>query len=189
MTRNPQDDGRAGRWHGSISMAAALLAFCSFAGAAAAGGAAPDFRAVSTTADTLQLSSFRGRVVVVDFWATWCPPCRNQLERLSALEREVPEIVVLAVNVDSRRDKLGQYLKRVQAPRRVLLDPTGHIAARYGAQGMPWTVLVDRRGDIVSEHAGGDEGGFAELAASARRLARTSGVEPAAMRATTGAGR
>jgi peroxiredoxin len=135
------------------------------------GAAAPDFRAPSTAGDTVQLSAFRGQVVIVDFWATWCPPCRDQLARLAALEEQIPELVVLAVNVDSRRDKVDAFARRVRLPRRVLLDPEGRIAARYAAQAMPWTVLIGPRGTLVMQRAGGDAAAFPQLAAEARRLA------------------
>jgi len=159
---------------GLVLVLASLLAGL----APARAGSAPDFRAVTTAGDTLQLSDFRGRVVVVDFWATWCPPCREQLERLSALERDVPELVVLAVNVDSRRDKVEQYLRRVQMPRRVLLDPGGRIAAQYAPQAMPWTVLVDGRGGVVSARAGWDGASLPALTAQVRQLVAQVGAGP-----------
>jgi thiol-disulfide isomerase/thioredoxin len=134
-------------------------------------GAAPDFRAVSLAGDTLQLGAFRGQVVLVDFWASWCPPCREQLQRLAALEKQVHGVVVLAVNVDSRRDKVDAYAKRVGLPRRVVLDPQGTIAARYAVQGMPWTVIVDPRGNVASARGGWGEADVAKLTAEVRRLA------------------
>ena len=101
---------------------------------AAEAGPAPEFRATTLEGDTLQLASFRGQVVVIDFWASWCPPCRDQLERLAALEKEIPGLVVLAVNVDTRRDKVERYIKRTAVPRRVVLDPSGEwLVARRSA--------------------------------------------------------
>jgi thiol-disulfide isomerase/thioredoxin len=141
-----------------------------FAAPAASAGAAPEFRAATLEGDTLQLASFRGHVVVIDFWASWCPPCREQLERLSALEKDIPGLVVLAVNVDTRRDRVERYVKRQAVPRRVLLDPKGTVAARYAVQGMPWTVLVDRRGEIVSARGGWGAGELPKLASEVRRL-------------------
>jgi thiol-disulfide isomerase/thioredoxin len=134
------------RAHAATVVAAVLWA------ATAAAGAAPDFAATSLAGDTLQLSDYRGRYVVVDFWATWCPPCREQLAALAALEKQHPEVVVLAVNLDSRRDKLDRYLENKRAPKRILLDPKARIAAQYGIEGMPWTVVVDPKGAIVSQH-------------------------------------
>lgn len=126
---------------------------------------APDFQATTLQGDAVQLSSYRGQIVVLDFWATWCPPCRAQLERLAALEKEMPEVVVLAVNVDSRRDRVEKYVRRTAVPRRVVMDPTGAIAARYAPQAMPWSVLVDAQGRVVSS----GELDEAQLAALVRR--------------------
>ena len=133
-------------------------------------GSAPDFRAVSLDGDTLQLASFRGQVVILDFWASWCPPCREQLERLASLEKDVPGLVVLAVNVDTRREKVDRYVRRAQMPRRVLLDPSGAIAGHYGVQGMPWTVLLDERGQVVSARGGWGAAELPKLASEVRRL-------------------
>jgi thiol-disulfide isomerase/thioredoxin len=159
---------RRGTRRFAIGLAAAAALAASAASVYAA--AAPEFEAVSMAGDTLQLGAFRGRVVIVDFWASWCPPCREQLQRLAALEKQVPGLVVLAVNVDSRRDKVEAYAKRVTLPRRVLLDPQGTIAARYAVQGMPWTVLIDPRGALVSARAGWGADEMPKLAAEVRRL-------------------
>jgi thiol-disulfide isomerase/thioredoxin len=148
----------------------ALAFSLALAAPAAHAGAAPEFRAATLEGDTLQLASFRGHVVVLDFWASWCPPCREQLERLAALEKDIPGLVVLAVNVDTRRDKVERYVKRMVMPRRVVLDPKGTIAGRYAVQGMPWTVLVDPRGQIVSARGGWGAGELPKLAAEVRRL-------------------
>jgi thiol-disulfide isomerase/thioredoxin len=157
-----------------IVMVAACALGLGLAAPAADAGAAPEFRATTLEGDTLQLASFRGQVVVLDFWASWCPPCRGQLERLAALEKELPGVVVLAVSVDTRRDKVDRYVKHTTMPQRVLLDPKGTIAARYAVQGMPWTVLVDPRGQIVSARAGWGDDELPKLVAEVRRLQRRS---------------
>ena len=154
--------------------AATVVAVLMWAATAAA-GPAPDFAATSLAGDTLQLSDYRGRVVVVDFWSTWCPPCREQLAALAALEKQHPEIVILAVNVDSRRDKVDRFVKRTTVPKRVVLDPTARIAEKYAVEGMPWTVVVDARGAIVSQHGVLNEKGLAALGDTVKRLARTGG--------------
>ncbi len=174
VLRNPSTHGRAaGRARASIRTtvrAALVTAALAAAATVAQAGGAPDFRAVSLEGDTLQLASFRGQVVIVDFWASWCPPCREQLERLATLEKDVPGLVVLAVNVDTRREKVDRYVKRAQMPRRVLLDPSGVIAGHYGVQGMPWTVLLDGHGQVVSARGGWGAAELPKLATEVRRL-------------------
>jgi len=154
--------------------AAMVVAACMWAATAAA-GPAPDFAATTLAGDTLRLSDYRGRIVVVDFWATWCPPCRVQLAALAAFEKQHPDVVVLAVNVDSRRDKVDRFVKRTAVPKRIVLDPTAKIAEKFAVEGMPWTILVDARGSIVSEHGVLDDKGLAALGDTVQRLARTGG--------------
>jgi thiol-disulfide isomerase/thioredoxin len=171
---NPGPQGRAAtrapaRVRGVVRAALVVAAIVAATSRAQAGGA-PDFRAASLEGDTLQLASFRGQVVIIDFWASWCPPCREQLERLAGLEKDVPGLVVLAVNVDTRRDKVERYVRRAQMPRRVLLDPSGVIASHYGVQGMPWTVLLDGHGQVVSARGGWGAAELPKLASEVRRL-------------------
>lgn len=180
--RHPRTARRAGRrtrraaaWHRA---AFAVLAACGLAAGSspvrARAAEAPDFRATSLDGDTLQLGAFRGHVVIVDFWASWCPPCREQLERLANLERDVAGVVVLAVNVDTRRDKVERYARHTPLPRRVLLDPKGEVAGKYGVQGMPWTVLVDPQGQVVSARGGWGAAEVPKLTAEVRRLQNRS---------------
>jgi len=129
------------------SVLAMTLLLCSASGARS--GEAVDFEAVTLNGDSLRLSDFRGRVVIVDFWATWCPPCREQLPLLAALEKQVEDVVVLSVCVDRHRDKIEKFAQRVDLPERVLLDPSGAIAELYEVQAMPWTVLIDPLGRVV----------------------------------------
>jgi len=163
-----------GRWRQRAArftaLAAGVLGAAALLVTPAGAAGAPDFRASSLEGDTLQLASFRGQVVIVDFWASWCPPCREQLERLASLEKEIPGVVVLAVNVDTRRDKVDRYVRRAQMPRRVLLDPQGAVAGKYGVQGMPWTVLVDPQGQVVSARGGWGAAEVPQLVAEVRRL-------------------
>ena len=116
---------------------------------AAAADPALDLDAVTVAGDTISLSDFRGRVVLVEFWASWCPPCREQLPRAAELERELEELVVLAVSVDTRRERIERFMERVQVPRRVLVDPQGRIAERFGVEAMPWAVLLGADGRVL----------------------------------------
>jgi peroxiredoxin len=133
------------------SAMAMTLLLCSASNAQS--GEAVHFEAPTLDGDTVRLADYRGRVVVVDFWATWCPPCRKQLPMLSALEKQVDDIVVLAVCVDKRRDNIDEFAARVNLPQRVLLDPEGKLAQQFDVQAMPWTVLIDPEGRVVWQQA------------------------------------
>ncbi len=117
--------------------------------ALAAAEQAPDFEAPTRDGTTMKLSAFRGRVVLIDFWASWCGACRDELSRLAALENELDELVVLTVNVDTERNNVERFAAQVRLPRRVVLDPQGAIAERFAIQAMPWQVLVGKDGRIL----------------------------------------
>ncbi|UCE03596.1 MAG: TlpA family protein disulfide reductase [Candidatus Latescibacterota bacterium] len=126
-----------------------LLLLCALAPSIAVAESAPDFEATLLDGERVHLESFRGQVVLIEFWATWCGPCREQLPKLAALENAIEDLVVLAVNVDKRRERVELFAERVRLPQRVLLDPEARVADRYAIQGMPWAVLVAADGTIV----------------------------------------
>ena len=148
-----------------------LLALLCLAPASPAGAApAPDFAAATLGGDSLRLGSFRGKPVLVEFWAPWCAPCHERIPALAALEPQVDGLVVLAVAEEKRRDRVARFVERVRSPRRVLLDPDGRIAAAYGVQAMPWSVLIAPDGRVLWQ---GPRVGDAN--AVRERLARTGG--------------
>jgi cytochrome c biogenesis protein CcmG/thiol:disulfide interchange protein DsbE len=113
------------------------------------GAIAPDFEWTGEDGQTLRLSMYRGKVVVVNFWATWCAPCRREMPALQRVAASEPDVVVLEVNlmeswdkVRSFRDQLG--LDRVQP----VLDTDGATTRRYGVLTLPSTFFVDRDGVI-----------------------------------------
>ena len=128
-----------------------LFAVAARATAPEAPSLAPDFTARTMGGDTVRLADFRGRVVLLDFWATWCGSCRNELPKLVALERDVGGLAVLAVNVDADRQAVESYARQVQLPARVVLDPQGTLSDRFAVPALPWQVLIDARGRIVRQ--------------------------------------
>ncbi len=134
----------------SRCMPIALLVCCAW-GLPVAAGNAPDFRASTRAGETVELAEFRGRFVLLDFWASWCGSCRSEMPRLVALEREIDGLVVLAVNVDSEREALDRFAARVALPRRVVLDPEGRVADCFAIPALPWQVLVGPDGKIVRQ--------------------------------------
>jgi len=145
-----------------------LLLVCTGTTSGVQAGEAVDFQARTLEGDTLRLSDFRGQVVVIDFWATWCPPCRKQLPVLAALEQQLDDVVVLAVCVDRRADKVEAFRERIDLPRRIVWDPEGILAEQFAVQAMPWSVLVDASGRIVWQRASVPEEN-ADLVAEVRR--------------------
>ena len=122
---------------------AACVAF-----AATAGSAGPD--------DPLDLPHLRGNVVYVDFWASWCGPCRQSFPWMAELQHKYgPDgLVVVAVNVDHERHEADQFLREFSPDFRIVYDAQGVLAERYHLKGMPTSFLIDRDGKVQLEHVG-----------------------------------
>ncbi len=125
-------------------------------GPARVGDAAPDFELPLLEGGSAQLSAERGRVVVLNFWATWCEPCRGEMPALQALGEELrgQPLTLWAIDyqedaphVRAFRDELGLRLM-------LLLDADGTVARKYGARGLPATFVVDRHGVLREAHLG-----------------------------------
>ena len=100
--------------------------------------------------------SLRGRVVVVDFWASWCGPCRKSFPWLAGLQKKYGErgLTVIGINVDKDRQLADGFLRAFEVPFTVAYDPAGKAAAAYAVKGMPSTYLVSRDGTLLESHVG-----------------------------------
>ena len=107
-------------------------------------------------AATVDLSAYRGKVVYLDFWASWCEPCRKSFPWLNAMReryaREGMEIV--SVNLDENRADADRFLARTAATFGIIYDPAGDLARTYKVDGLPSSILIDRKGDIFRRHRG-----------------------------------
>ncbi len=113
------------------------------------GNEAPDFKLRDYAGREVQLSSLRGRVVMVNFWATWCPTCvveMKSLEQLTVAEKGRP-FTLLAVSVDENWDAVRNFFAQ-GTPLTVLLDPQKSVPPRYGTEKFPETFLIDRDGRV-----------------------------------------
>jgi len=110
---------------------------------------------------------WRGQWVYLDFWASWCAPCRLSFPWMNQLQREwgPKGLQIVAINLDSQRVKALQFLQRHPAQFMVLWDAAGHSAKAYDVQAMPMSYLIDPQGHIVSAHRG-----FTEASARATEL-------------------
>jgi thiol-disulfide isomerase/thioredoxin len=122
------------------------------------GKPAPDFTLNTIDAKEVKLSDLKGDVVVLDFWATWCPPCRKSLPHLNkvANDKELAEkgFKVFAVNCRETKDKAENYLKTNNLQLNVPLDVNGATMKDYMVQGIPTTVIVGRDGKIKNVFVG-----------------------------------
>jgi thiol-disulfide isomerase/thioredoxin len=104
----------------------------------------------------VRLSDFKGKVVLIDFWASWCRPCQSSFPKLDALyrQRHRDGLEVLAINVDEERPRAEEFLERRPHEMPVFFDPKGHAPDAFQVEGMPSSYLVDRRGRIRFKHVG-----------------------------------
>ncbi|MDP9012400.1 MAG: TlpA family protein disulfide reductase [Pseudomonadota bacterium] len=107
----------------------------------------------------LDLTPYRGKVVYVDFWASWCAPCKQSFPWLDNLVREYgpQNFVVIGVNVDKDRDRAARFLNETRADFPIVYDPKGELATAYKVTGMPSGILIDRSGQVRFQHAGFSE--------------------------------
>ena len=133
--------------------ASLLLLSCkdgSTAGKPAAPGSKVDFQLPSVDGRTLGPRSFPGQVVVVDFWATWCMPCRLQAQILEPIYRDYKGrgVQFLAANVGEAPDEVKKFLKEKPFPYPVLLDSDQAIATKLGVFALPTLLVVDKKGNV-----------------------------------------
>src|SRR5512138_2346761 len=136
-----------------VSVVAAVVLASAVSGGAAAQSprkTAPELTAATADGRAVKLSELRGQVVLVDFWASWCAPCKTSFPALDALSREYRPrgVEVLAVNVDERRRDADAFLAARPHSMTVLFDPKGASAESFGVKGMPTSFLIDRQGVI-----------------------------------------
>ena len=112
---------------------------------------APDFALRDLAGRPVRLADFRGRVVFLNFWATWCAPCREEIPAMQALARDLADrgLVVLAVNYEERPDVVRAFARDTDLGLAILLDADGVAARQYRVTGLPASFFVDRRGALV----------------------------------------
>jgi peroxiredoxin len=140
---------------------------------AAASGAnapqpAPDFALPAREGSDVRLSELKGQVVMINFWATWCGPCRQEMPLLQQLQSKYEPLgfTLLGVNVENDSAAAQAWLKGVPVSFPILFDRKNEVAERFGVQGMPSTVFVDREGKVRYVHRGykpGDEAKYADM--------------------------
>ena len=138
-------------------LAAALLTFLSLSvNAAAIDGAAPNFKLKTLDGKAVKLSALKGKVVMINFWASWCGPCRQEMPLLQEIYSDYRKagFVLLAVNLDEDVSEAKKFLKGMEISFPILLDPEGSVADLYKNQAMPSSYFVNREGNLAHLHRG-----------------------------------
>ncbi len=116
------------------------------------------FSGTTTNGEEIKLSDFEGNVVLLDFWASWCGPCRQELPFLIELYNDYHEagFVILAVNIDDHIEYAQEFLDALdsQTPFPVITDPEKHLPALYEIEAMPTSVFIDKKGIVRYWHDG-----------------------------------
>lgn len=115
-----------------------------------------DFQLKSDKGKTYRLSQFRGKVVIINFWATWCPPCRYEMPAMERAWKKIKNkgIVILAINVGEDEDKVFDFTGDYPVTFPLLLDRKGEVIKKYPAIGLPTTYIVSPRGMVTHRVVG-----------------------------------
>jgi peroxiredoxin len=160
---------------GSVLFGAALVAASRRAHAAVAPSMpAPDFTLKSAEGGNLRLAEQRGRVVLVNFWATWCGPCKVEMPHLNRLYEKYKSagFVLLGINIDEDPRLATALATRLGLKFPVLFDTDKAVSRRYALDSMPGTVLIDRDGKVRHVHRGYREGVEETYEAQVRALVK-----------------
>jgi peroxiredoxin len=120
------------------------------------GQIAPDFT-VSDGAATVHLADYRGRVVLLNFWATWCAPCIEEMPSLLALHHEQPDLAIIAVSIDEDPGAYSRFIARHQVDLITVRDPAQKAAQLYHTEMWPESYVIDRRGVIRRKFIGAQD--------------------------------
>jgi len=137
-------------------VALSVLAASSLASSDLTGRPAPDFALKSSTGENLRLSEYRGDVVMINFWATWCGPCRQEMPLLDDLYNRYERVGfnLLGVNIDDDSSRAMDMIRELGVNFPVLFDARKEVSRMYEVDAMPVTVIVDREGTVRYVHQG-----------------------------------
>lgn len=150
--------------------------------------AAPNFTLRDLSGHSYRLSDFRGKIVFLNLWATWCPPCRMEIPSMERLHQRMEgrDFVMLAVSEDEGgRATVAPFVKKMGITFPVLLDQEGVVPPRYGVTGFPETFIIDREGRVIQHTIGPEDWDsaasisyFDHLVGASSQMQQRAAVEP-----------
>ncbi|MCU7915270.1 MAG: TlpA family protein disulfide reductase [Candidatus Thiodiazotropha sp. (ex Gloverina cf. vestifex)] len=143
-------------WTRTVLMAVAMMLVTGQVLAANTSGPAPDFTLKSRSGENIKLSELRGQVVMINFWASWCGPCRQEMPILDQLYQryEPMGFTLLGVNVEEDSAAAEKVLREIPVSFPVLYDSKNQVSENYQVRAMPSTFLIDRDGKVRYLHKG-----------------------------------
>src|SRR5580704_5664069 len=159
-----------------VSALVVSLAFSALASASsvAPGTAAPPFQLPAAAGSPVGLADLKGQVVLINFWASWCGPCRQEMPVLEQLYKKYKPagFTLLGVNVEPKSADAMGFLKATPVSFPILFDPDSKVSQLYAVPGMPSTVILDRTGKVRYVHQGYKPGDESEYQDQIRTLVR-----------------
>ncbi|OYT72961.1 MAG: alkyl hydroperoxide reductase [Armatimonadetes bacterium CP1_7O] len=139
------------------------------------GATAPDFKLTTLDGETVELSKLRGKPVFIDFWATWCGPCRRALPHTQKLfEKYGKDAHILTINLREDAETVHKFLEQNKYSFTVLMDMEGAVGAAYGVRGIPHFVLIDATGKVQFVQIGYGSGIERKLEAELQKAIRAA---------------
>src|SRR5512147_664158 len=122
------------------------------------GDTAPDFTVTTDSGRQVTRSDFGGKLLVLNFWATWCPPCVEEMPSLDEFQRQLAPsgVVVLGVSVDQSESAYRQFLQKAKVSFQTARDPQANISSDYGTFKYPETYVIDSSGRVLQKHIGAE---------------------------------
>jgi peroxiredoxin len=160
---------------GALLLALNLTAaFPAAANSIVAGATAPAFQLSSAGGGALSLADLKGQVVLINFWASWCGPCRQEMPVLEQLYKKYKAggFTLLGVNVEPKSADAASFLQSTPVSFPIVFDADSHVSKLYEVSGMPSTVIVDRKGTVRYVHHGYKPGEESEYLDQIRTLMR-----------------
>ncbi|RRJ67287.1 thiol-disulfide oxidoreductase [Paenibacillus oralis] len=118
------------------------------------GSIAPSFELTDLQGETVRLADFRGSNVLLNFWASWCGPCVNEMPLLNEVYAQSSDIAIIAVNVGETPERARRFVEKVDLDFTVVLDRDNEMKKKYRINGLPVTLLIDKNGRIVERRTG-----------------------------------
>lgn len=118
---------------------------------------APDFALKSIEGKTVKLSDYKGKVVIIDFWATWCPPCRKGIPDLISIQKDFKDdLVIIGISLDGEKTikDVPGFVKSYGINYPIVYGDEKVVAAYGGIEGIPTAFIVDKEGNVVDQHVG-----------------------------------